>query len=384
MDVPIKSRPKIALLEFMLSQNQLFTFVVRADWPEKEIADKEPLVFSTDMTRDELATIARDLESLIRQVAHKQLPFEEADLTAFYGLSERIFSTELYKSIQDYQALYLVPFGELHHLPLHALTIQQTPLIDLFEVAYLPSASVLPYLETIPRCSDEKPTLLAVGVDSQNRKKHFHYEAQDVYNGPIHDGQSIWDLERSNLLIQKNALRSKLVRDAPGKDVVHISTHGHFLETDPLASGVSLFDFTLEAVASYLDGRLRGASNESFLSARDIIEHVPLKAELLVMSGCLTGMSEAKPGDELVGLTRGLLYAGAKSLVVSLFPTYKWATVDVLNLRPVVPFSEFYRLWLGEGRRKSNAFQAYIQAIKAEPANSHPFNWFSLIFIGQI
>ena len=179
-------------------------------------------------------------------------------------------------------------------------------------------------------------------------------------------------------------MRSTLVRDAPGKDVLHISTHGHFLASDPLASGISLHDDTQEAVAAYLSDRVAGSLNESFLSARDIIENVPLQAELLVMSGCLTGMSEAKPGDELIGLTRGLLYAGAKSLVVSLFPVYKWATVDVLGLRPVVPFSEFYRLWLGEGRRKSSAFQAYIQALKADPANCHPFNWFSLIYIGQI
>jgi len=378
-------KPRIALLEFLLSQDQLFTFVVRADWPEKSINDAAPIVFKTDMDREELRGIAKYLWHMIEQFGRNKIRLDQADLSAFYQLGERIFSPGLLACLSGYQALYLVPFGDLHSIPLHALNAGGTPLIDQFEIAYLPSASVLPYLEVPARGPDILPAFLAAGVDFSNEYSHFHVEARNVFSATTKAGKSLWHPSKSALLIKEQVSRSKLIEQSSGKDVIHISTHGHFVGEDPLQSGVSLYAKSPMEVTDYLNREKKEPSRaDFFLSARDIIEFMPLDAELLVVSGCLTGMSEAKVGDELLGLSRGLLYAGAKSLIVSLFPVYKQVTAGVGLPGDSVPFSEFYQLWLGSDTRKSQAFQWYIQAIKANPSFKHPFYWFSLIYIGRI
>ena len=56
----------------------------------------------------------------------------------------------------------------------------------------------------------------------------------------------------------------------------------------------------------------------SHLSLYDI-SHLHLPAELIVLSGCATGLNVVAPGDELMGLVRGLLQAGAQSLILSLW-----------------------------------------------------------------
>lgn len=377
-------KPRIALLEFMLSQDQLFTFVVRADWPEQRIPDAAPLVFTTQLPRSELKALADELARMVYQFGHGQQQADEIDLANFYQLGERIFTPALLDCLAGYQALYLVPFGELHHIPLHALTIQNQPLIDLFEIAYLPSASVLPYLDVLPRMVGWKPTFLAAGVDSRNEYPHFQAEARNVFFTLTTAEESVWHPTHSQLLLKHQVSRSQLIQETAGKEVIHLSTHGHFVASDPLRSGISLFAPKPLEVEAFLSHSEPEEGSDFFLSARDIIEHMPLEAELLVLSGCLTGVNEARPGDELIGLTRGLLYAGAKSLIVSLYPIDKRVTSGVGGPAASVPFNLFYQLWLEKTGRKSKAFQLYIQAIKAHPLFTHPFYWFSLIYIGRI
>jgi CHAT domain-containing protein len=209
-------------------------------------------------------------------------------------------------------------------------------------------------------------------------------EARDVYQLEAADGDSMWNLAESRALLGEAATRTNIINEAAAKDVIHLSTHGHFLRHHPLGSGVSLYAHKVEEVEELIRGNKQTSHVEYFLSAQDIIENVRLQAELLVVNGCLTGMSEAKPGDELMGLTRGLLYAGAKSLIVSLFPFYKKVSAGPYKQHGPTKFTEFYRRWQNQGMRKSEAFRAYVRAIKAEAEYSHPFNWFSLIYIGRI
>lgn len=82
-------------------------------------------------------------------------------------------------------------------------------------------------------------------------------------------------------------------------DILHFSCHGYFDAEDPFASGIVLKD-------------------EQTLTAREIFSY-QIKAGLVTLSACETGISENRPGDELIGLTRSLLYAGAQSVVVSLW-----------------------------------------------------------------
>lgn len=98
-----------------------------------------------------------------------------------------------------------------------------------------------------------------------------------------------------------------------------------------------------------------------------------LEAELVTLSGCGTGLSVVASGDELMGLARGLLYAGAQSLLLSLWNVHDGSTSDFM--------SKFYK-HLQSGKAKARALQSTMQEIRK--SHPHPYFWAPFILIGQI
>ena len=96
------------------------------------------------------------------------------------------------------------------------------------------------------------------------------------------------------------------------------------------------------------------------------------RAEMVTLSACHTGLNAVFPGDELHGLMRGFLYAGARALVVSL-----WAVNDKSTSKLM---SEMYsRIKLGQSKRRS--LRAAQLAIKEE--FGHPYYWAPFTLIGD-
>ena len=90
---------------------------------------------------------------------------------------------------------------------------------------------------------------------------------------------------------------------SPQNDIIHFASHAELSEGDPLASAMLLSKSDKE------DGRLE---------VREIFG-MDLKASLVVLSACQTGLGKLSNGDELVGLTRAFIYAGTPSVVASLW-----------------------------------------------------------------
>lgn len=100
--------------------------------------------------------------------------------------------------------------------------------------------------------------------------------------------------------------------------------------------------------------------------------HMDLPVDLLTLSGCVTGLNAVIEGDELLGLTRGLLYAGAQSLLVSLWDVDDRSTSDFMR--------DFYRQ-MKESPRKTDALrEAMIRLSERYP---HPYNWAPFKLIGR-
>ena len=119
---------------------------------------------------------------------------------------------------------------------------------------------------------------------------------------------------------------------------VHFATHGFLNSTHPELSGV---------VLSMVDES--GAPQNGFLRAHELFNlHLP--AELVVLSACQTGLGKEVRGEGLVGLTRGVMYAGARRVVVSLWNVSDEATAELM--------ARFYRGMLKEGQRPAAALRA--------------------------
>ena len=110
------------------------------------------------------------------------------------------------------------------------------------------------------------------------------------------------------------------------------------------------------------------------LQAWEIMQKVTLKADLVVLSACQTGLGQEVRGEGLIGLTRAFQYAGARSLLVTLW--------EIGDASTAVFMEAFYTDWQA-GRSKDEALQAGMQVLQADPRWNHPFYWSAFVLIGN-
>ena len=235
--------------------------------------------------------------------------------------------------------LILVPHGVLHYVPFHALFDGEQHLLDRYSISYAPSASIYALCARRPTAASNSALLMSV-ADAQAPliEDEIQALASILPNPTVLSGNDATE----------NALRSY----GPDSSIVHIATHGHFRQDNPMFSSI----------------RLAG----SYLSLYDLYE-LRLSAELVVLSGCATGLNVVAAGDELMGLARGLLQAGAKSLVLSL-----WDVNDRSTAEFMVAF--YKRLQSGSGKAES------LRGAMAELRQKypHPYHWAAFVLIGRL
>ena len=104
------------------------------------------------------------------------------------------------------------------------------------------------------------------------------------------------------------------------------------------------------------------------------IFNLKLNADLVVLSACKTGLGKEVRGEGLIGLTRAFMYAGARSLVVSL-----WQVADPSTAELMVKFYE----QLDRATDKAAALrQAKLELIQAGRF-AHPYYWAPFILAGE-
>ncbi len=107
--------------------------------------------------------------------------------------------------------------------------------------------------------------------------------------------------------------------------------------------------------------------------------NLKLNAELVILSACETGLGKYEKGEGVIGLTRALLYAGSKNIIVSL-----WKVSDASTNKLMV---DFYTNFLNEKSSKSKNYSKHLQKAKLklikEGKYAHPFFWSPFILIGR-
>jgi CHAT domain-containing protein len=248
---------------------------------------------------------------------------------------------ELFDPIAEFihtKHLVVVPHGNLHYLPFHALYTGYEFLLDLHDISYAPSATVFalchrPY-EGTPAGSavfgipDEKAPLIRDEVNAVHRM-----------------------LPDSELYLSAAATHEKLIEKGIDSRVIHVATHGSFRPDNPMFSGIALGDGYLHLYELY---------------------QMRLNAELLAFSGCATGLNVVSAGDELLGLVRGALYAGARSLLLTLW--------DVSDASTHKFMTAFYRRFQA-GENKATAAAEAAKEIREE--YPHPYYWAPFTIVGK-
>ena len=141
-----------------------------------------------------------------------------------------------------------------------------------------------------------------------------------------------------------------------GARVVHFATHGFVDDALPLESGLVLS----------IPPRPEEASENGLLQAWEVFEQVRLDADLVTLSACQTGLGREVGGEGLMGLIWAFQYAGARSVLASLWAVNDEATGDLME--------RFYRN-LRAGRSRSESLRQAQLGLMRTPATSAPFFW---------
>ena len=238
------------------------------------------------------------------------------------------------------EKIVVVPHGVLHYLPFNALQdADGSYLIDNHTLRMLPAAGIMKYLK--PASGPWSMPALILGNpergDSRLALQHAQEEAQAIATL----------LPGSTVLLGDKAKVSALTKNEDGFRLLHIAAHGLFDAQNPLNSALLLAS---------------EPGNDGLLRASDLYR-MHLNTELVTLSACETALSTVAKGDDLLGFTRGLLYAGARSIVASLWKVDDLATRDLMVA--------FYRNLSSMDKAQALA-QAQCDTRRNYP---HPFYW---------
>ena len=242
------------------------------------------------------------------------------------------------ESLIDKRSLAIIPHHVLHYVPFQALYDGSDYVVDRHDVVYSASASVMKICREKESPDAKEDLILAV--------------ADETTPAILEEAETLKQLlPDARLFVGEEASADLLRKYGPTARRIHIAAHGVFRSDNPMFSSIRLGD--------------------SWLSLIDIF-NLRLGAELTTLSACETGMSALYEGDELLGLTRGFLYAGTPSLLVSLWRVNDRSTTMLMR--------RFYE-GLEEGLSKPRALQQAARAVK--DSFPHPYYWAPFILMGK-
>jgi CHAT domain-containing protein/Tfp pilus assembly protein PilF len=289
--------------------------------------------------------------------------------------------------------LLVVPDGALEYLPFAALTMPGqnadrsfVPLMVDHEVTSIPSASTLAVLrrEFEGRAPAEKIVAVfadpvfdrtderVTGFASRNAGEHHIAAgaAEPLPRLPYTRQEAEAILALAPATGRKAALGFEANRAAAMSEdlsryrIIHFATHSFLDSMHPELSGIALSMFDRQ-----------GRPQEGFLRAHEVF-NLKLGAELVVLSGCRTGLGKEVKGEGLYGMTRGFMYAGSKRVLVSLWDVQDQATARLM--------SDFYRDLLGPKRAATAAALRAAQiAIWRDTRWQAPYYWAGFVLQGE-
>lgn len=326
-----------AILEFFPEENGLHIFVITPDG------------VSLRSTADN----AQKIEGLIRLLRSKLTGGSIND--SYVPMAEKLYDAligPVEDLIADADSLALVPHGALHYLPFNALRKGGEFLIDKYVLAVAPSASALGFILD----KEKKPggKLFALG-DPVTALPGLPAAEQEV--------QAISaQFPGASVFYGQDATESRFAApDVSQAGVVHVASHGLFYPDKPMFSALALTPDP-------------AAGRDGYLQVHEIFGLQLDNAGLVTLSACETGLAAITGGDDLVGLSRAFIYAGAPRVVVSLWTVSDVSTGELMK--------KFYAGMQGGAAPAPALRQAQLE-LKSNPDFAHPFYWAPFQLIGD-
>ena len=291
--------------------------------------------------------------------------------------------------------LVIIPDGILHKVPFAALTLPNattyTPLLTQHEITNLPSASTIGILRSTVATKPRAKKTIAILADPVFSKDDDRLTgktiadsrnlsgADEFLKNRIGRGMNFSRLKGTaaeakailSLVPQESDRTAAFGFDAnydwiTSKNIsqyryIHLATHGFFDGAKPAFSSIVLSGYDAQ-----------GADRKSYLRLPELF-NLNLPAELVVLSACQTGLGNDVPGEGSVGMTRGLMYAGALRVASTLWNVDDNSTSELMQ--------QFYKsLWQS---KKSHAASLREAQLKLWKEGKTPYYWAAFTLQGE-
>jgi CHAT domain-containing protein/Tfp pilus assembly protein PilF len=312
-----------------------------------------------------------------------------ADNMKFFASSSSALYEKLIKPAEPYlpknSRIIIIPDGILNYLPFEVLltdnkVVKTTNgysdlpyLIKKHALSYVQSASVLKSIldgkQEINRSKTIEKKIIAFGDPVYDGETGISNQKGNIYKRLEYSGKEIENIaalfkpEDKEIFLRDNASEYNLKKEGELTKFryLHFATHGYINEASPDLSSLVLT-------------HAENSNEDGFLQTNEIFK-LKLKADLVVLSACQTGMGKMINGEGIVGLTRAFMYAGSSSVLVSLW--------NVSDISTSILMGEFYKNLVKNKLSETDALRNAQLNLINNKKFAHPFFWAPFVLIGD-
>jgi len=399
-------REDTVLLEYALGERRSYLWVVTSDSikgyelsPRAVIEDLAGKVYDLLIARQRVAE---------KTSAEHRGQIEDSDANYWSRATElSIVLLDRVASQIAGKRLLIVADGMLYRIPFDALPepaqlqagsgSNSSPIVANHEVVTIPSFSVLSALQS-ERARTEASHLIAVFADPvfdaddkgirisattgnktalQPGERDLDQALRDMdendqislprLNASLREAEAIAELTPATERMIATGFKASVANATGGNlsnfRIIHFATHGLFNDEHPELSGLILSRFDES-----------GRTLNGFLRIDDIYD-LDLNADLVVLSACRTGLGRHVNGEGMLGITRGFMYAGSRSIIASLWKVNDEATAELMKY--------FYRAMFKEGLPPSAALQSAKNTMRKQERWRAPYYWAAFVMQGK-
>lgn len=389
----VLSDPKTAVLEYVVTQERVYLFVItRSGTARSDRRDVALKVYPIDIKPRDLSSRIVELRE---KISSNALGFREPS-RELYDLLIKPAEAQLVGKT----TVCVIPDGSLWELPFQALLSGANRyLLEDRALFYVPSLSVLRQMKnraaqralavaTQPTNSPGAPTVkIALNAPSASRTllafgnpalsetvvTRARSIVRDETFGPLPEAErevksltQFYSPADSKVLVGTDAREETVKAEAGKYKVLHFATHGTLDDSNPMYSRLVL------ANAS--------ESEDGFLEAREIIK-MNLAADLVVLSACQTARGRVAAGEGLIGMTWAFFVAGSPTTVASQWKVDSASTTQLMT--------NFHQLLTSQvaktvpGVNKAEALRRAALKLLTDAKYRHPFYWAGFVLMGD-
>lgn len=343
------------LVEYFLGQKHLYIFVVNAKGiPEIVSIPLEKNNYIEELTDSYRASLQEHSLDTLQQTLAKEL----------YQL--------LFAPIEQFNLnpqLVIIPDGKIGSIPFDALIKANTYPTDKSIPHYLGLDYVISYnystslWQSMINRTTNATKKGVLGIAPSFPRNGISIDRNKYGSLPLNISEVNTIIKNfSGLLLSKEkANRATFEKEAPTYPIIHLSTHGQVNNDHPQFSFVS---FTQQEAQ---------VDKTELLYLRDLF-NLKLNADMVTLSACETGIGKAYKGEGIISLARGFAYAGAKSIIPTLWAVNEQSTIHLM--------SQFYE-YLDSGKDKATALQLAKKNLILKD-KLPPYYWAGSIAIGDM